>query len=74
MCRRLGFFSDVDYYGLLVKAGLAGYVSANGERQLQIFGSEWEQFLTNEDHGLSPENIEYAHKKLDLDAVLVGVK
>ena len=52
LCRRLGFFSAVDYYGLLVKAGLAGYVSQGGKPELKILSSEWRDFLDNPEHGL----------------------
>ena len=72
--RRLGFFSEVDYYGLLVKAGLAGYVTQDGKRELQILRSVWSDFVDNPEHGLPAHNIEFATKIFDLDAVLLGTK
>ena len=74
LCRRLGFFSAVDYYGLLAKAGLAGYAEVGGRIRLQVLTLAWQDFLLDDDHGLSVNNVEYAFKRFDLDAAWVGKK
>ena len=70
----MGFFSEVDYHALLAKAGLVGYIKIGGTRQLRILPSEWSDFFVDNNHGLSIKNAEYAFKRFDLNAVLVGLK
>ena len=69
------FFSPVDYYGLLVRAGLAGYVlERDGSRSLSILSTKWKSSLDNKEYSLSRENAVYAVKRFDLGALIAGRK
>ena len=74
LCRRLGFFSEVDYYALLIAAGLAGYAVTPGheKKQLKINPKEWVEFIQTEEYGLSSETAEHIKKKFDIDALVAG--
>ena len=74
LCRRLGFFSEVEYYALLIEAGLAGIAEKDEKKEVKILGSNWKSFLISSEHGLSVLNIEYDVKKFDIDALVRGSK
>ena len=75
LCRRLGFFSEVDYYAFMIAAGLAGYTEKRGQaaKQLQINKAEWVSFLKDERYGLSKETAEQTLKRFDVEALVNGV-
>jgi len=74
LCKRLGFFSKVDYHTLLVAAGLAGYAVTPGheKKQLKINPKEWVDFIQTWEYGHSSETAEYIPKKFDIDALVAG--
>ena len=72
LCRRLGFFSEVDYFALLVKANLAGYVNRKGKDVLSILSGRWKEFLVDDDAGLSIENLEFSKKRFDIGSFIAG--
>ena len=77
---RLGFVSDTDYFAFLVSAGLADYfdeedATGNNIRSLRILGSEWKDFLQNEEcYGLSRDVAEHTRKRFCMEDAMAGTK
>lgn len=56
LCRRFGFTSSLDYYALLIHAGLAGYEEKkDGSRCLQVYISQWKDFLADTTYDMSAD-------------------
>ena len=56
LCRRFGFTSSLDYYALLIHAGLAGYEDKkDGSRCLQVHISQWNDFLADTTYDMSAD-------------------
>ena len=73
LCRRLGFYSEIDYRAFLVGAGLAGHeVQKDGSKNFVFWPKEWKALLNNDEFDLSVANAEYSKKIFDLDSLLLG--
>lgn len=68
----LGFHTETNYHAYLVATGLAEYVGVQGTKKLRLARTEWEIFL--KETGLAPEVAEFKIRRIDIQAVLSGVK
>ena len=74
LCRRLGFFSEMDYYAYLGSKGLAAYIMNKQSQMMEVYIVEekWKGFLVSKNYGLSSQNAEHTLTKLDMKSLLRG--